>query len=87
MEHPFREPAGSQKPPPAIAPLQIGTPALDAFPWPVWRDLIAHAASTQVHGAAREAAGLSNLREEIARYMARVKRVHCSPEQIFVAAG
>ncbi|WP_032833450.1 PLP-dependent aminotransferase family protein [Pseudomonas sp. URMO17WK12:I12] len=70
-------------------PLQIGLPALDAFPCRLWNRL----ASNTLRNARLEgliypdARGLSSLRTAIASYLGVSRGITCSPEQIFIVAG
>jgi GntR family transcriptional regulator/MocR family aminotransferase len=70
-------------------PFQMGLPALDLFPRKVWSRL----AARQAHGLSTAAllspdpAGLSSLRQAIARYLAVARGIAVPPEQIIVTAG
>ncbi len=75
--------------PPSIVPLQMGLPALDAFPRKIWARLGArHWRAAQADDMAYPAAaGLPLLRSEIAAYLQVSRGIACSPEQVFVTAG
>jgi len=70
-------------------PLQLGLPALDAFPRKLWTRL----AARQLRGAGLEglvypdARGHAGLRAAIATYLGLSRGIACSPEQVFVCAG
>ena len=70
-------------------PLQLGLPALDAFPRKLWTRL----AARQLRGAGLEglvypdARGHAGLRAAIATYLGLARGIACSPEQVFVCAG
>ncbi len=70
-------------------PLQLGVPALDAFPRKLWSRLAAR--RMRVLGAADLAygdpAGHLPLREAIAAYLGVSRGVACSAAQVFVTAG
>ncbi|WP_034301308.1 PLP-dependent aminotransferase family protein [Herbaspirillum sp. RV1423] len=70
-------------------PLQLGLPALDAFPRKVWNRLVAHRlrGHEQRMLAYPEPAGYRPLREHIATYLGLSRGVSCVPEQVFVTAG
>lgn len=73
----------------APKPLQLGLPALDAFPRKVWNRLVAHRlrASDPTALAYPDPAGYRPLRERIATYLGLSRGVSCLPEQVFVTAG
>lgn len=70
-------------------PLQLGLPALDAFPRKLWTRL----AARQLRGAGLgglvypDARGQADLRAAIATYLGLSRGIACSPEQVFVCAG
>ncbi|KTT21683.1 DNA-binding protein [Pseudomonas oryzihabitans] len=70
-------------------PLQLGLPALDAFPRKLWNRL----AARQLRGAGLEglvypaARGHAGLRAAIATYLGLARGIACSPEQVFICAG
>lgn len=70
-------------------PLQLGLPALDAFPRKLWNRL----AARQLRRAGPEgliypdARGHAGLRAAIATYLGLSRGIVCSPEQVFVCAG
>ncbi len=66
-----------------------GTPALDAFPFDLWRQLLARCwqyppQELLGYGAS---AGYPPLREAIAAYLGAARAVRCTPEQVIVVAG
>ena len=73
----------------APKPMQLGLPALEAFPRRVWNRLVTHQLrNSEVKGLAYpEPAGYRPLRERIATYLALSRGVSCMPEQVFVTAG
>lgn len=89
-------PAAPMKPQPAVAPpasgprpLQMGLPALDAFPRKLWARLVTRQvrrtdADSLAMGDVR---GAHALRAAIASYLALYRGVECSPQQVFVCAG
>ncbi|MCY1210919.1 HTH-type transcriptional regulatory protein GabR [compost metagenome] len=75
--------------PAAPPPLQLGIPALDAFPRKLWARLMARRARAM--GAADlfygDPAGHAPLREAIAAYLRVSRGVACQPAQVFVTGG
>lgn len=73
----------------APKPLQLGLPALDAFPRKVWNRLVAHRlrGSEPMTLAYPDPAGYRPLRERIATYLGLSRGVSCMPEQVFVTPG
>src|ERR1700744_557026 len=70
-------------------PLQMGLPALDAFPPKSWARLAGRAArtlDTAVLGYP-DPAGYEPLRREIATYLGISRGIACAAEQVFVASG
>ncbi|WLH81959.1 PLP-dependent aminotransferase family protein [Pseudomonas sp. FP2335] len=70
-------------------PLQMGVPALDAFPRKLWARLVTQQvrrtdADSLAMGDVR---GVQALRVAIAGYLALYRGVECSPDQVFVCAG
>jgi GntR family transcriptional regulator / MocR family aminotransferase len=78
-------PAGSHAPGPM--PLQLGLPALDAFPRKVWARLSAHHARHSISLMKPDPAGLPRLREALVAYLHRSRGVEASARQVFVVAG
>jgi GntR family transcriptional regulator/MocR family aminotransferase len=75
--------------PVSMLPLQMGLPALDAFPRRLWtrlgtRCVRAAQMSDMVYPAAH---GLEALRGAIATYLQLARGINCSPSQIFVTSG
>jgi GntR family transcriptional regulator / MocR family aminotransferase len=70
-------------------PLQVGVPALEAFPRKLWSRLEKrHAASLTIGElAGPEACGFSGLRTAMANRLAITRGIACDPEQIFITAG
>jgi GntR family transcriptional regulator/MocR family aminotransferase len=70
-------------------PLQMGLPALDAFPRKLWARLVTQQvrrtdADSLAMGDVR---GTQALRVAIANYLALYRGVECTPQQVFVCAG
>jgi len=72
-----------------LLPLQLGLPALDAFPRKLWSRLMArHARSiAPTDMAYPDASGYLPLREAIAGYLATSRGVRCMPGQILITNG
>lgn len=70
-------------------PFQLGLPALDAFPRALWARLTARAAKRLSGGALAypDTAGLADLREAIATYLAVSRGVPCRAEQVIVTSS
>lgn len=70
-------------------PFQLGLPALDAFPRALWARLTARAAKRLSGGALAYPAyaGLPDLREAIASYLAVSRGVRCHATQVVVTGG
>ncbi|NVZ23150.1 PLP-dependent aminotransferase family protein [Pseudomonas costantinii] len=89
-------PQVSVKPLPVVAPvvpgprpLQMGLPALDAFPRKLWARLVTQQvrrtdADSLAMGDVR---GAQALRVAIANYLALYRGVECTPQQVFVCSG
>jgi GntR family transcriptional regulator / MocR family aminotransferase len=73
----------------AARPLQMGIPALDAFPYKVWSRLMARAARASASSLMSypDPRGDLALRKEIAAYLAIARGISCSTAQIFVTSG
>lgn len=73
----------------APRPLQMGLPALDAFPRKVWNRLVG--LRLRSCESARlgypNPAGYERLREKIATYLGVSRGVACLPEQVFITTG
>jgi len=70
-------------------PLQMGLPALDAFPRKVWNRLVGHRlrGSEPARLGYPNPAGYERLRERIATYLGVSRGVTCLPEQVFITTG
>ncbi|KTT46162.1 DNA-binding protein [Pseudomonas oryzihabitans] len=70
-------------------PLQLGLPALDAFPRKLWNRLAARQLrASGLEGLVYPAAcGHAGLRAAIATYLGLARGIACSPEQVFICAG
>lgn len=70
-------------------PFQLGLPALDNFPRTLWARLTARAAKRLSGGALAypDTAGLADLREAIATYLAVSRGVPCRAEQVIVTSS
>ena len=73
----------------APKPLQMGLPALDAFPRKVWNRLVGHRlrGSEPARLAYPDPAGYDNLRARVATYLGVSRGVICLPEQVFITTG
>jgi GntR family transcriptional regulator/MocR family aminotransferase len=73
----------------AVAPFQMGLPALDAFPRKIWARLAARCArSTQIQDMVYPPfAGVTILREAIAGYLRVSRGIDCVPQQVFITSG
>lgn len=70
-------------------PLQMGLPALDAFPRKLWARLVTQQVRrTDADSLAMgDVCGVQALRVAIASYLALYRGVECAPSQVFVCAG
>ena len=70
-------------------PFSFGMPALNAFPYELWSQLVVRNARRLPNSAFsyQEAAGYRPLREAIAAHVLVSRRVHCTPDQIVIVAG
>jgi GntR family transcriptional regulator/MocR family aminotransferase len=70
-------------------PLQMGLPALDAFPRKLWSNLTVQAArsmrATDLAGV--NPSGLPELRQAVAAYVGVARGIQCSPAQVLITAG
>jgi GntR family transcriptional regulator / MocR family aminotransferase len=76
--------------PEAAIDFRPGRPALDVFPWRVWRRLLLRhlrAAETAMLDYAEAPLGHRPLREELARFLARSRAVSCTAEQVLMVNG
>ena len=72
-----------------LRPFMPGTPALDAFPFALWRQLLERAqrqASSQDLGY-RHAVGEPELRQAIATHLRAARGVRCQADQVIVTDG
>jgi GntR family transcriptional regulator/MocR family aminotransferase len=95
---PARAPEAAARLPPLAAltdprspcrPLQIGVPALDAFPARAWAAAVARAARSRdvALDSTGGDAGLRALRVAIAERLAAIRGVRCDADQVFVVSG
>jgi GntR family transcriptional regulator / MocR family aminotransferase len=70
-------------------PLQMGLPALDAFPRKLWARLVARRARglSALTMMSQDPAGYAPLRKAIAGYLAIARAIRCSAEQVFITSG
>jgi GntR family transcriptional regulator / MocR family aminotransferase len=75
---------------PGVISFAPGIPDRERFPFALWRRLLvrhARQASPAVFGYFENSAGHPRLRSQIAAYLARLRAVRCSPEQVIVVNG
>jgi GntR family transcriptional regulator/MocR family aminotransferase len=74
---------------PAPVPFRMGLPALDAFPRALWMRLAARRVRSLglIGMDYPDAAGLPELRQAIAAYLAISRGVVCTPDQVIVTSG
>ncbi|KAF1054476.1 MAG: HTH-type transcriptional regulatory protein GabR [Stenotrophomonas maltophilia] len=72
-----------------VRPLQLGLPALDAFPRALWSRLCQRRLRQQSLNelAYPSAQGYAPLREAVAGYLGVSRGIACAPEQVFICAG
>jgi GntR family transcriptional regulator / MocR family aminotransferase len=70
-------------------PLQMGLPALDAFPRKLWARLVARRARglSPLAMMSQDPVGYAPLRQAIAGYLAIARAIKCSAGQVFITAG
>ncbi|HZR42184.1 MAG TPA: PLP-dependent aminotransferase family protein [Ktedonobacteraceae bacterium] len=70
-------------------PFRVGVPALDAFPFKLWAQILARRARSTLPTVAdyQDPVGYRPLREAIATHLALTRSVHCQPEQVIIVAG
>jgi GntR family transcriptional regulator/MocR family aminotransferase len=75
--------------PASMLPLQMGLPALDAFPRKIWARLGARCIrATQIPGMIYPPThGLQPLRTAIATYLHVARGIICTPSQVFITSG
>ncbi len=75
--------------PTGALPFQLGLPALDAFPRPLWAGLAARIArgARPDDLAYPDPAGYAGLRQAIASYLRVGRGIACRPDQVMVTAG
>ncbi|MBT2332995.1 PLP-dependent aminotransferase family protein [Variovorax paradoxus] len=81
------DPALAEAAPPP--PLQLGIPALDAFPRKLWARLVSRRARTTIAADMfyGDPSGHPSLRTAIAAYLRVSRGVACNPSQVFVTGG
>jgi GntR family transcriptional regulator/MocR family aminotransferase len=75
---------------PGTIAFPAGTPDLARFPFALWRRLLVRRlrrARPASFDYAEQAAGYGPLREQISAYVARIRAVHCAPDQVIVVNG
>jgi GntR family transcriptional regulator/MocR family aminotransferase len=97
LDRPRAAPLPARRAPPAVAaiaagtplPLQLGIPALDAFPRKLWSRLGAR--RIRALGLAQlsypDPRGNARLREAISSYLLPARGIRCSADQVFITAG
>jgi GntR family transcriptional regulator / MocR family aminotransferase len=67
----------------------VGQPALDAFPFPIWSNLVSrYARNLQLRALAYgNPMGLDELRAAVAGYLKTARDVRCEPQQIMIVNG
>ncbi|MBA3534472.1 MAG: PLP-dependent aminotransferase family protein [Ardenticatenales bacterium] len=86
---PAPTPAPTSVPTPASRAFRPGLPALDAFPFNLWRTLANkwwRQPPAELLGYG-EPAGYRGLREAIAGYLGAARAVRCAPEQVVIVSG
>jgi len=86
LETDFRRP----RPAPGVIQFPAGSPAVDHFPFELWRKLLLRhlrKPTTNVFDYAEQSAGLDRLRDAIANYVGRLRAVRCTPEQVIIVNG
>jgi GntR family transcriptional regulator / MocR family aminotransferase len=70
-------------------PFQMGVPAQDAFPFKLWSRITARSARMAAAAPVGypDPRGQSELRREIAAYLAIARGIRCNPAQVLVTAG
>jgi len=70
-------------------PLQLGLPALDAFPRKLWARLVTQRArQTDIASLGfSDPRGYAPLRAAIAQYLGLYRGVHCTPDQVFICSS
>ncbi|WP_263140729.1 PLP-dependent aminotransferase family protein [Pseudomonas sp. RIT-PI-AD] len=73
----------------AVAPFQLGLPALDAFPRKLWTRLAARHLRSLGNGGLDYPApcGFAPLRAAVATYLGISRGILCEPAQVFITAG
>lgn len=72
-----------------VMPFKPGVPAVDAFPFLIWRRLMVHALQqVEFHELGyRHAAGEPELRQAISDYLRASRGVRCTADQVIVTSG
>ena len=75
--------------PAAAINFRYGAPALDEFPFSIWRRLLSKYCRLEHNPLdyTSDLLGYQPLREAIAEYLIRSRQVHCQPEQIIIVNG
>jgi len=75
--------------PEASINFRYGRPALDEFPFGIWRQLLSRycRSSYDILDYNADLLGYKPLREAIASYLARSRSVHCKPDQVIIVSG
>lgn len=73
----------------SVRPLQLGLPALDAFPRKTWTRLAGQRLRSMdaIAMAYPDPQGYAPLRQAIASYLGVSRGIACTPEQVFITAG
>src|SRR5262245_8869410 len=82
-------PAPARRIPGNPRPVRLGAPALDKFPWRVWRQLVSRRLrSMKVKDLDyADAGGVSALRHAIVEHVKAARGAQCDHEQVFIVAG
>lgn len=68
-------------------PFLLGVPALDYFPYRVWRRIERGVRTPRRELGATEPAGHIILREAVAAHLSLTRAIYCSPEQVVITSG
>jgi GntR family transcriptional regulator/MocR family aminotransferase len=79
---------GQRSFPSSILPFQMGVPAYDAFPFKLWGRVLARAARAEAAAPGYpDPRGATELRTQLAGYLALARGIRCTPEQIVITRG